>query len=67
MLWKVSHNNAPEVFVEADTEAEAVREGLVRAGVPADTPHPVRAWPADRGETKESLAAKVAAAEKGKA
>ena len=63
MLWKVSHNNAPEVIVEAADEKSAIAAGLAKLETPPETPHPVRVWPADRGETPESLAAKVAARE----
>lgn len=61
MHWKVSHNNCPEVIVQADTEADAIKAALVLLKVDGKTPHPVRAWPADRGETVESLAKKIAA------
>ena len=54
-LWKVSHNNEPEKIVEADTRQKAIEA----AGVPKNTPHPFRVWPAEHGETKESLAAKL--------
>jgi hypothetical protein len=44
MKWKFSHNNEPEIVVEADSEREAVRAGLVAKGLTSTT-HPVRAWP----------------------
>ena len=52
--WKVSHNNCPEIIVEAETEKEAIENGLKqleaegKATLP--TPHPVRAWLASMGE-----------------
>lgn len=49
MKWKVSHNNCPEVIVEAETEKEAIEKGLELLKVEKTTPHPVRVWPASMG------------------
>lgn len=43
--WKVSHNNAPEKIVEAESPEEARKLGLAEFGVDPSTPHPVRVWP----------------------
>lgn len=43
-FFKVTHNNCPEVVVEAASRREAVKAGLQQLGVPPDTTHPVRAW-----------------------
>lgn len=43
--WKFSHNNEPEIIVEASDEREAIAEGLKKKNIES-TPHPVRAWPA---------------------
>ena len=49
--WKFSHNNDPEIIVEAATESEAIAVGLATKGI-ATTTHPVRAWPAQTEEDK---------------
>lgn len=39
-----SHNNCPELIVEAASEKDAIKVGLKRIGLAA-SPHPCRAWP----------------------
>jgi hypothetical protein len=42
--WKFSHNNCPELIVQADSERSAIKAGLKRIGL-LSTPHPCRVWP----------------------
>lgn len=43
-LWNFSHNNCPEIVVEAADEKGAIKAGLARIGL-LSSPHPCRAWP----------------------